>query len=244
MPTRRRAYKKRTTFRRYRRRTYATRRKYKARGRSRYAPIRRTTTTTIRDINTSDRLRVKLRYASYVIGTTGVTAAYQIVNGNNLFDPDRTGTGHQPRGFDQYAQQYRNYCVYSSRIKCTTFNDEAGSNLITCLTPVKPAVGTPIDASVDLTIERRESKWVNNPYGQRIRPVSNYATTAAMHGESKKTIAINPDFSAPVSGAPPNQWSWCVMVQDATLGTACNFTLYYEVTYYCEFFDRIPIGQS
>jgi len=244
MPTRRRSYKKRTTTRRYRRRPYAARRKYKTRSRSRYAALRRTTTTTVRDINTADRLRVKLRYVSYLVGTTSVTAAYNIFNGNNLFDPDRTGVGHQPRGFDQYATQYRNYCVYASRIKITTFNGEAGSNLITVITPAKPAAATPIDATVDLAIERRESKWTSTVFGGRPTVLSNYATTAAMHGESKKTIAINPDFSAPTSGAPPNQWSWIVQVQDCTLGTSCDFTIYAEITYYCEFFDRIPVGPS
>lgn len=36
---------------------------------------------------------------------------------NSVFDPDYTGTGDQPSGFDQYAALYRHYAVIGS--KCT-----------------------------------------------------------------------------------------------------------------------------
>lgn len=40
---------------------------------------------------------------------------------NSLFDPDVTGTGHQPLYFDRYAALYNNYRVLGSRIT-TTFS--------------------------------------------------------------------------------------------------------------------------
>lgn len=42
---------------------------------------------------------------------------------NGLFDPDVTGTGHQPRGFDQLMQFYDHYVVTHARIKCRFFNN-------------------------------------------------------------------------------------------------------------------------
>lgn len=35
---------------------------------------------------------------------------------NSIFDPDFTGTGHQPRGHDQYATIYQKYCVVGAKV--------------------------------------------------------------------------------------------------------------------------------
>jgi hypothetical protein len=40
-----------------------------------------------------------------------VTGVSQIYNLNSLFDPDRTGTGHQPYGYDQLSAMYNRYRV-------------------------------------------------------------------------------------------------------------------------------------
>jgi hypothetical protein len=46
-----------------------------------------------------------------------VTATTQVYNLNSLFDPDRTGTGHQPYGFDQIKAFYNRYRVLHTRWK-------------------------------------------------------------------------------------------------------------------------------
>ena len=35
---------------------------------------------------------------------------------NSLFDPDQTGTGHQPYYFDQFAALYNRYTVLGSKL--------------------------------------------------------------------------------------------------------------------------------
>ncbi len=75
----------------------------------------------------SPRLRCKLRYADTFSlgGVTGIQD--QQMNLNSLYDPDRSGTGHQPRGFDQLAALYSRYRVYSVKYHVvgtlTTAND-------------------------------------------------------------------------------------------------------------------------
>lgn len=58
------------------------------------------------------RFETKLNYTDEfdVTVTAGVMNVYTF-NANALFDPDQTGTGHQPLGFDQYAVQYSRYRV-------------------------------------------------------------------------------------------------------------------------------------
>lgn len=71
--------------------------------------------------------RAKLRYVTNVslIGTTGALAS-NLYRANSLFDPDFTGIGHQPMGFNSWATHFNHYVVMGSKISvsCSTF----GSN--------------------------------------------------------------------------------------------------------------------
>lgn len=44
------------------------------------------------------------------------TPEYYLWGANNAYDPDHTGTGHQPMGFDQMAEVYGSYAVVGSKI--------------------------------------------------------------------------------------------------------------------------------
>jgi hypothetical protein len=45
-----------------------------------------------------------------------------VFSANGMYDPDLTGTGHQPRGFDQLMLFYDHYVVTRARAKCRFFN--------------------------------------------------------------------------------------------------------------------------
>lgn len=49
------------------------------------------------------------------VGAAG-TAANYVFSANGLYDPNITGTGHQPRGFDQLMTLYDHYVVIASKI--------------------------------------------------------------------------------------------------------------------------------
>lgn len=76
------------------------------------------------------RMRVKMRYNDQVtLVTTGGVISQYIFSANGIFDPNITGTGHQPYGFDQYAAIYNHYQVVASTITLsvtTPFNGSAG----------------------------------------------------------------------------------------------------------------------
>lgn len=63
---------------------------------------------------------VKLRYVAPIALNAGVgsigSAAFRL---NSLFDPDYTGIGHQPNGFDQWSTFYNHYTVVSAQVKAT-----------------------------------------------------------------------------------------------------------------------------
>lgn len=67
------------------------------------------------------KLFVKLTYYDDVILSATNTATYAeyIFSQNSIYDPDITGTGHQPRGRDQYTALYENYLVHGCTYKFT-----------------------------------------------------------------------------------------------------------------------------
>ncbi len=76
------------------------------------------------------RFRANLRYsqtAAFTTGAAGVTGTGQLWRLNSLFDPDQTGVGHQPYGFDVLTQYYSKYLVVAARwtITATTIGGSA-----------------------------------------------------------------------------------------------------------------------
>ena len=66
------------------------------------------------------KFRQPFRYVDRIsLDPTGIAAATYSFRANSLYDPDFTGTGHQPIGFDQLMAFYEHYTVIAARIKCT-----------------------------------------------------------------------------------------------------------------------------
>jgi hypothetical protein len=61
-------------------------------------------------------LKARMKYVSPVTLSSGVTPGVNVFSANGLYDPDITGTGHQPRGFDQLIALYDHYVVVASHI--------------------------------------------------------------------------------------------------------------------------------
>lgn len=80
-----------------------------------------------------------LRYSSsfYLAGTSGVVAS-NVIAANGLYDPEITGGGHQPMGFDQMMLSYNHYYVHDARL-IVTFHNLASST--------SPVVSIRVDGS-------------------------------------------------------------------------------------------------
>lgn len=70
---------------------------------------------------------VRMRYCDVFKGksVTGLIVP-NVYAANGLYDPDITGTGHQPYGFDQWQTFYNFFMVIGSKITCKFSNQAAG----------------------------------------------------------------------------------------------------------------------
>lgn len=57
----------------------------------------------------------------------GVTPALQVMRTHSLFDPNLTGTGHQPRGYDEMMTLYAHYTVVGVKCSVTFVNQSNGT---------------------------------------------------------------------------------------------------------------------
>lgn len=77
----------------------------------------------------SNRFKTTLTYVDNLTMNPAVgSAASHLFSCNSLFDPDVTGVGHQPRGFDQMMQLYKHYHVIGSKIEVQISPSDTGIN--------------------------------------------------------------------------------------------------------------------
>jgi len=65
---------------------------------------------------------VTMRYADsgeITLNSTPGALSYQKYRANSIYDPDFTGGGHQPMGYDQWNQNYNHYVVLGAKITST-----------------------------------------------------------------------------------------------------------------------------
>lgn len=164
--------------------------------------------------------RTSHRYIQSNVSTaaTGSLAQYQF-RANSLFDPDLTGTGHQPYGFDQWKTYYATYMVTSSRITV---------ECIVITSPTLAGVFTSSEVSTGLTTA---DTFCEPGRGQAgiVSPVFGAARTF----EAKWNLSDIPnhdpaDYSALVSANPTNSDFFTVYHQDA-FALAASPVLYFTV---------------
>lgn len=73
---------------------------------------------------------VHMRYADVILLNASATStAHYTFSANGMYDPNVTGTGHQPNGFDQLMGFFNHYTVVDSTIR-VAFAPTTGSNIV------------------------------------------------------------------------------------------------------------------
>lgn len=186
----------------------------------------------------------KLRYADtdFDMSTTA-GASYRTTYafaGNGLYDPDTTGVGVQPYGYDQITTLFNIYRVYASQIKVRFFCEEATPKLVVT---VFPAISTPtyLDPSDLRVMPLARQHVISNQEGiNRGNFLKQYCSTYTLLRESSK----DRDAQGATSSNPTAIWYWCVVADtsDTTGEITCSMDV--QITYYVQLTKNMNVNES
>lgn len=178
---------------------------------------------------------LKFKYADsdFDMSTTAGNSyrQYYTFGANNLFDPDQTGVGVQPYGFDPTCSLFGNYQVYASKIKVRFYTAE---------NPVYKAVCTVIPTTDifldwydpnDLRVTAKAKQHIISSQEGITRGhfINHYCTTSRVFiGCSSKDA----DFGALVTSNPTRGWYWAVFTDTTDMATEDTIFMDVQITYY------------
>jgi len=195
-----------------------------------------------------DRIFVKLNYSDIVSGnvSSGV-AADNIFHGNSSYSPRTTG-GHQPYGFDQWAQFYSHYRVHGSSIQAQFLPTSTGSGLVTSMwATVYPSLTATPDSYPYPIQEMPYSKTkMFNIYsaGNKENMISKYISTAKILGIPRTAANDVINYSAATNANPSILWYWHVVTGSVDAASSVTIYFRFKVTQYVEFFRRNQLNYS
>ena len=184
------------------------------------------------------RMVATLRYCETISVTNSLTTISNFnIACNSIYDPNLSGTGHQPYGHDTYANIYNQYTVLRSRIKVSV----APGTIQTWGIGIEDTVTSA--GSLDSWAERptytvhgctNNNNPINTPIVKTWDRMKRFP-----HEDLYRTV------SAPFGSNPAEIEVYNVVVQDsqgsASLGTKYFFV---EVEYTCEFYELKDLGSS
>lgn len=157
----------------------------------------------------------RLKYAETVnvpIGVSGLGSYLYSCNG--MYDPNTTGTGHQPMYFDQWSAMYNHYTVLKSTMKATVVANTTGATIFS----LGQDDDTTINAANSYTIWERpgyQTKVVN-------APVNPENTSLWSKWDAKKVFGADPQSDPALQGsatANPTEQTFYVIYFDTTPST-------------------------
>lgn len=196
---------------------------------------------------TADVLFVKLRYnySSAIVGGA-VASVTRTWRGNSIYDPDYTGTGTQPMGYDQYTTLY-DYCVIlGSKINLKIL---PGSDTVCqfCIFPSLNSSSTAVTLALrEIPYGRTRTGGIYNIEGNTFITLKNYMSTAKLYCVSKGHIKDTINYAHSASTNPTNQWYWHLEVetQGGAAASSLNFTYDVWIDYYVMFKRRTELNVS
>lgn len=213
-------------------------------GRKRYGkPSKRYTMINPSRSVISNRYFTKLVYSQPLSLAPATHIDYHEFCTNGLYDPDITGTGHQPYGYDQLMPTlYQKYLVHGCKVIIEGSMTSTGTgNLVVGSYPANGSYSVPITLSE--ACERRQFRTLSTNNQKTFR-FSRYINHAKVHG-------VKPSDMRPTANGYASSYTSNPSFRTNTAIGFCNVdgfsataTMTVTLIYYAEFFSPTSFGQS
>lgn len=186
------------------------------------------------------RFITKMKYAESIV-TDG--AGHYSFNLNSIFDPNRTGSGHQPYGFDTLATLYNRYRVISCgwRIQPSYTNVTlAQSTQIGAI----PANELLVFGSISELKENPRAKYVNQSSGGGVVTLNGKTYIPSLVGRSKAQYMADDRYQALMTASPNELALLNISTSGTGNDTPSPVSLNVLLEFTVEFFDIKHLAQS
>jgi len=154
---------------------------------------------------------------------------------NDAYDPDASGTGHQPAGFDQAMLLFEQFCVYSARLSVSFIsNSNAAMRVGVFLSPDTTNPGSVAELMengfcVNTITFGASNAATSGGAAHTVRTVNISCSNPAYFGSAgRRGYLSNPNFSGTAASGPVEQSYFGVFAFCMTGGV--NYSILFDVT--------------
>jgi hypothetical protein len=183
-------------------------------------------------------------------GTSGLTGTAQVFRMNSLYDPDLTGTGHQPYGFDQLVSSAGPYLRYkvtglTAKITCTGPNNSAGL-YVAIGVHNSGSSATLSGISLEYTAEKHNSKILFVPYSGNQTATHNlkFPTLAPFFGFTKQQFDSDTANATGGYSGNPGSVPRLELVASSPYVDSVGFTVMVQLEYDAVLYQRSQLVAS
>lgn len=184
-------------------------------------------------------------YDTYALNFGTFTYALRQFRMNSLYDPDLTGVGHSPRGFDQFALLYSNYQVYACVCEVIFTTKDTTNDTWMCFIGALDSQSTPPLNQIEL------NEKPNGPSAKGFLTNTNrrcvlrqYYHCAAVEGIDKTEYNSIDAYQAPVTGNPNVSPQVYVGAYTLDGSTGTSLDIHVNMTFMCKFFRPKAVAIS
>lgn len=196
-----------------------------------------------------DKLVTSLTYCSTSQYTPGVSAEDRVFNINSIFDPDRTGTGHQPMGRDQLVAFYNRYRVIDCSWRVDVMPQAGVGSILSVLVPNNETSSLASSSETAMETPYAQYKWSEGYLATSVASDLRHIRQggkmhlAKLYGVSDATFYGDDRYAAEF-GSNPTESACLHVCTFNSDGNTLVYNMCIKLIYTVEFFDRIQLAAS
>lgn len=178
---------------------------------------------------------IKMTYSDYRTLTAAVNQANYVYKFNSCFDPDFTGVGGQPDGFDQWKTLYQQYRVMACHLHLEACS-LAGAALVTAV----PTPSSTVSSSAEENVGLRRAKGKLTAVSGAKAVINMMMRPSDVFGVPDSSVLTNDNYASSITGSPSS--AAYVRIEAETSGASDALVIFVVLTMYVRFekpFDTI-----
>lgn len=190
----------------------------------------------------AQRTIVKMKYSETITASALYGLTLYRYNLNSIYDPNLTGTGHQPYGHDTFQSLYNRYRVINCHYSISAVS-AAGATIAFCALPSNESFGGLTNMSE--WREKPRCRYAIQTPGAAIKKVSGNVYIPSLMGRTKNQYMADDRYQSEFGASPAEAAVLNIAAQSYSEGVSdSNVYFNIQLVYTVECFDVKTLAQS